>query len=492
MEKMRLQLSNVKKNKILVVGDIMMDRYFTGRAVRISPDAPVPVFDKTGEYIMLGGAANVAANLSAAYQMPSIASVIGTDKEATQLVEMLKSKNICTNLIMQDSSRITTVKTRILGQNNQPMFRIDREERSFLSKELEEKFLETLLHQLNNYTVIIISDYLKGVMSYKVTTTIINAAKKLNKIVMVDVKGTDPRKYQGAYLLKPNKIELQALTGNKTTAMKDVVVASRKLRELCQANYVLTTQGRDGMTLLDKEDNVIHVDSIAHKIHDSIGAGDTVIAYLAVGLVNGLSVNESVRMANDAAGISTMKAGTTAVSLEEVIGYKEDSRMEGNDHKIVQIEELAEHLKGIGNKRVVFANGCFDILHRGHLQYLKESSKLGDLLIVGVNSDNSVRRIKGDNRPIMEEADRMHMVAALECVDYVVKFDEDTPIYLIQSLHPDVVSKGGDYLINEVVGREIVESGGGEVVITSFEEGQSTTNIINKILERYTRIESRN
>ena len=478
-----LNLDNIKQNKILVVGDIMLDRYYTGNITRISPEAPVPIFEKTDEYMMLGGAANTAANLNAAHQIISIASVVGTDKESIKLLDLIKNRNIYTDLIIQDSSRQTTVKTRILGQNKQQMFRIDEEEKKFLNKVLEKTFLDKLLPKISDYSLIILSDYMKGVLTYNITTAIINIAKKANIKVLVDVKDKNIQKYKGAFLIKPNLCELSSLTGLSTKSNEEVVVASRYLRKLCDSDYVLTTQGNEGMTLVDREDNVCHIKCISKEVLDVTGAGDTVIAYMAIGLTNNLSVMDSMILANYAAGIKVLKTGVAEVSLEEVKKYMDKTEKKNELGKILRKDELVKKLHLQKNKRIVFTNGCFDILHRGHIHYLKKASELGDIFIIGVNSDDSVRRIKGETRPIVGEMDRMFMLATFEFVDYVVKFDEDTPLKLIETIQPDILVKGGDYLSDEVIGKEIVESKGGKLIIIPFDEGQSTTNIINKIIK---------
>jgi len=487
------KLNNLKCNKILVIGDIMIDRYYKGNITRISPEAPVPIFEKKDEYIVLGGAANTASNLIAAKQIVSVASVIGEDIESNLLLNLLKNKDISTNLIIKDSSRRTTVKTRILGQNNQQMFRIDVENKELLDDALESAFLNKILPHISKYSIIILSDYMKGVLTQNITTTIIKTARNLNIKVLIDVKDTNSEKYKGAFLIKPNLTELYALTGLPIKSSEDVIAASKYLRKICDSDFVLTTQGEEGMTLVDREDTAWHVDCISKEVYDVTGAGDTVIAYLGVGLANNFSVLDSVILSNYAAGIKVLKAGTAEVSIEEVKKYiskaEKNYDISKDISKIVKLDRLIKNLHIQKNKKIVFTNGCFDILHRGHLYYLKEASKLGDIFIIGVNSDNSIRRLKGDFRPIVGENDRMSMLAALEFIDYVIKFDEDTPLNLIEAIQPDILVKGGDYLSHKVIGKEIVEAKGGELVLIPFVDGQSTTDIINKILEVYTTAE---
>lgn len=480
-----LDFNHIKRKKVLVIGDVMLDQYYVGDLVRISPEAPVPILNKVTEYIMLGGAANVAANLSKAEQMVSIASVIGRDQEAERLISLMEENNLDVHLILKDDSRKTTVKTRVVGNNNQQIFRIDTENKEFLDKTIESVFLNLLLPQISEYSMIILSDYMKGVLTDKVTTTIINVAKKQRIKVLIDVKDRNFRKYKGAFLLKPNLEELNILTGRKVNSNKEVASASKYLRRICESDYVLATQGRDGMTLVDRNDNAYHIQNSSIEVFDVTGAGDAVITYLAVGLLNDLSIIDSMYLASYAAGAKILKVGTAGISINEVKRYIGRLEKDYKVSKIIELSELLEILYSNKEKKIVFTNGCFDILHNGHLVYLKEASKLGDIFIVGVNSDNSIRRIKGSLRPIMSEVDRMSMLAALEFVDYVIRFDEDTPLNLIKAIQPDVLVKGGDYSVQEVVGREFVEKKGGKVIILPLEEGESTTNIINRILNKY-------
>lgn len=313
-----INLDKFVNNKILVIGDIIIDRYYTGTVARVSPEASVPVFNKKDEYVILGGAANTAANLKAAHQDVSIASVIGTDKESQIILETLKQKDINSELVIQDTSRQTTIKTRIINQNKQQMIRIDEENNRFLNEGLEKRFLDQLLPRIPEFCLIVLSDYLKGVMTYNVTTSIINTAKKHNIKVLIDVKDKNIGKYKDAFLIKPNLNELTDLTGISIKSNEDIVLASKYLRKKCNCDYVLTTQGSGGMTLVDKGDAVFHIDCISHKVCDVTGAGDTVIAYLGVGLTNNLSILDSMVLANYAAGIKVQKSSTAEVSINEV------------------------------------------------------------------------------------------------------------------------------------------------------------------------------
>ena len=479
-----LALDKIKTKSILVVGDIMIDRYYVGYVSRISPEAPVPILKKMEEHLVLGGAANTAANLRSANQNVSIASIIGLDDAGKTLIKMLDSEKIDTSLILKENFRHTTVKTRILGQNKQQLFRIDEEDTHFVEKKTETLFLDVLLPQIHKFSLIIISDYMKGVLTYNITSSIINYAQKYSIKVIIDVKDKNIEKYKNAFLIKPNINELRILTGLKIDSEDEVILASNQLRELCACDYVLTTQGSDGMTLVGKGKNVERIRSIAKDVFDVTGAGDTVIAYIGVGIANNLSINDSMLLANYAAGIKVSKARTAPVCLTEIGQYIDNFQSSPKVSKIISLSDLTKTLDSKRLQKKVFTNGCFDILHLGHVKYLREASKLGDILIVGVNSDNSVRRLKGKNRPIISESERMEMLSMFGFIDYIVKFDEDTPINLIKTIRPDVLVKGGDYLPHEVVGKDFVEVIGGKLVLIPLSGELSTTKIIEKIANK--------
>lgn len=474
------QILGFQKHNILVIGDVMLDKYYTGMVTRISPEAPVPILNLQTEYAVLGGAANVAANLIGANQSVTVASVIGNDDPASYIICKMHELDINTDLIVIDNSRKTTVKTRLLGQNNQQMFRYDVEDKNALGKNMEDLFLEKVINKVPDYALIVISDYLKGVLTHKVTSEIISYAKSVNIKVIVDVKDKKFNKYAGSYLLKPNLNELHTLSNMSVETDEKISDAAKHLGEACSCEYVLVTRGGDGMTLYGSN-TMFHASCASKAVFDVTGAGDTVIAYIGAGLASGLTVEESVEIANYAAGVKVQKIGTSPVSLEEVVKYiASDSR---DDIKIVDENQIDIMLKKIKDKKIVFTNGCFDILHSGHISYLKQASALGDVLIIGINSDASIQRLKGDNRPIVNEDDRMILLSALEFVDYVIKFDGDTPLEIIKKIKPQVLVKGGDYSLSEIVGKKEVEDSGGEVITIPFVEGQSTTSIINKILD---------
>lgn len=477
-------LSNVSQRKILVIGDVMLDRYFIGNSSRLSQEAPVPILLKKNEKIVLGGAANVAYNLKRAGQSVSIMTVVGNDRLGNIFKRILKENDIDSSLVINDEERNTTVKTRFIGQNNTQMFRYDEEDTIEINSSIKET-MENLLNKcVADYDLVIISDYNKGLLKSKHTASLINICNKFNKKVLIDIKEFNYEKYKNAYLIKPNLDELAGITKMPVDSQENIEKAARVLREKTNCSYVLATRGKDGMTLVG-EDIVRNYSCLSREVYDVTGAGDTVISYLAVGIANDIDLDSSIQIANNAAGVKVGRMGTYGVTIEDIIDYINIENYVDVEDKVVTVKKLVEILKNKKNKKIVFTNGCFDIFHIGHARYLKESSNYGDILIVGVNSDASVKRLKGESRPINSEGDRMELLASLNCVSYVVKFDEDTPYELIKKINPDIITKAGDYKEEDVVGKDIVEAKGGKVVICKFLGGKSTTGIIDKILNTY-------
>lgn len=470
--------SALKKKNILVIGDVMLDMYYIGDVNRISPEAPVPVFRKKNERCVLGGAANVAANLIAAGQNVFIMSVVGNDPYGELLVELFNKQKIDTKFVLK-TNRVTTIKTRFMASNNQQVMRLDIEDTSELLSEECEKLLGFFEDNIEKFDLVVFSDYLKGLMTYEFTQGIIKIANKYKVNVIIDVKDPKYVKYTGAYLLKPNLIELHSLTGMPTDTEEDIIKASRKLLIECDNKFVLTTCGARGMILVGAEITFL-VKSVGKEVFDVTGAGDTTISYLAACIANNIEIKQAVEISNFAAGLQVAKVGTTAVSVQEVQEFL-ISKKQGVIHKLINFDELKDFRLKNQDKKIVFTNGCFDILHVGHIRYLQETAALGDILIVGLNSDNSVRRLKGIGRPINTENDRAELLCALEYVDYVVVFEEETPYNLISLIQPDVLAKGGDYRIEEVVGRDIVEQRGGNTILINLVEGKSTTSLIDRI-----------
>ena len=471
-------LNNIEKKNILVVGDVMLDTYFTGDVKRISPEAPVPIFRKKSERSVLGGAANVAANLIAAGQNVSMMAMVGNDVIGEHLKSIFEKQGVDTSLVVS-LERCTTEKTRFLVSNNQQVLRLDVEDTHPLSHDECERMLKAFDEKIEQFDLIILSDYLKGLLTFEFTQGVIQKAKAKGIPAIIDVKDPKVDKYKDAYLIKPNLKELQDLTGMSVESDEEIISASRELKELCNTKYILTTCGARGMVLVG-DDVPYFIESVGKEVFDVTGAGDTTIAYLAACMVNGFEMEDSVNIANYAAGIQVSKVGTSSVYWKEIREHLA-SEEEVTTHKILTGRAVDTFRTDNADKKIVFTNGCFDILHVGHIRYMQEATKLGDILIVGLNSDASVKRLKGPERPVNNQDDRAEMLSSLEFVDYVVVFDEDTPYELIKKIQPDVLVKGGDYNPDNVVGKDIVEARGGELRLIQFVEGKSTTNIINKM-----------
>lgn len=468
------------KKKVLIIGDIMLDIYFEGNVHRISPEAPVPVFLKKREYCVPGGAANVAINMHCAGLDVYLMGMVGNDQSGDKLISSLENIGVHTELIARVNRR-TTTKTRFLADNNQQVLRLDVEDTEDLPDKNAESMYYEIAESIQKFDILVISDYMKGLLTYDFTHRIIEKAKCVGKCILVDVKDSDYRKYKGASLIKPNLNELSLLTQMEVGNDEDRICAGQSLRLKCEADYVLITCGADGMLLIS-QDEPIKLPAVKRDVYDVTGAGDTALAYLTAEIVKGMSVEEAMIIANYASAVQVGKVGTSPVYWNEVVALEKSFDNKGeNTSKLLDKSRVgifrAEHKA----EKIVFTNGCFDILHSGHTEYLREAASLGDILVVGLNSDASIKRIKGDKRPINGELERAEILSALSSVDYVVIFEEDTPNELIRKIMPDVLVKGEDYKGKEVVGSDFVKSYGGEVKLLHFKEGQSTTSLIDKI-----------
>jgi D-beta-D-heptose 7-phosphate kinase/D-beta-D-heptose 1-phosphate adenosyltransferase len=476
--------SHAAEIRALVLGDLMLDEYLWGKAERISPEAPVQVVEVTREDLRLGGAGNVVNNLVALGCRVAALSVIGGDENGTILRHVFTGKGVETDGVFEDPMRLTSRKTRVVAANQQ-IVRIDRETKEPLSAASEERIISYLANA-KGFHVILVSDYLKGVVTPAIMAAVVAAGKRLNIPVVVDPKGTDYGKYRGATILTPNRKEAEAAS---RVAIKDEVSLRRAADALLaplDLTALLITRSEEGMSLFRPHGEVVHIPTVAREVYDVTGAGDTVLAVLSLGLAHGLHFADAARIANVAAGIAVGKVGTSTVSPAEIVAEIGHAHRD-SDSKIKHLDALSPIIaeQQRSGKQVVFTNGCFDILHVGHVKYLQKARALGDLLVLGLNTDASVRRLKGEKRPLINEDERAHIMAALDCIDYVVLFDEDTPIRIIETLRPQILVKGGDYTPDRVVGRELVESYGGRVELISFVDGRSTTTLIDKILEVY-------
>jgi D-beta-D-heptose 7-phosphate kinase/D-beta-D-heptose 1-phosphate adenosyltransferase len=478
-------LGRLPQINALVVGDLMLDEYLWGRAERISPEAPVQVVDVAREDLRLGGAGNVINNLVTLGCKVRVASVLGDDEDGRLLRRKLEDKGIDTEGVLLAPGRTTSRKTRILASNQQ-MLRIDRESRSPVAAEQERALVDFIRREAAGIQVILISDYLKGVLTEGVLAGIIAIGRERGIPVVVDPKGDDYRKYRGATLLTPNRKEAQTASRIAIVDEESLARAGRHLRESLDLEALVLTRSEEGMSLFSRSGAEAHLPTEAKEVFDVSGAGDTVLTSLGLGLAAGLSLEESARIANVAAGIVVGKVGTSTVTPEEILEVVGRLHMD-TDLKIKERAVLARILETEREKgrKVVFTNGCFDLLHVGHVKYLQKARRLGDLLVLGLNSDESIRRLKGPKRPLIGEEERAHILAALDCIDYVVVFDEDTPLELIRALRPQILVKGGDYTPEGVVGKDLVESYGGRVELIRFVDGKSTTNIIETILQQY-------
>lgn len=468
-----------KSPKILVIGDLMIDHYIWGDCNRISPEAPVQVVEVKSESNRLGGACNVASNLLALGAQVYVCGVVGDDADGRWLVGALQDLGADITYIFVDSNRPSTKKSRVVISNQQ-VLRVDRESRARVDSKLLQKIYENLNTLIMQVDCVIISDYDKGLLSDTFTQEIISLARSERKFVLCDPKGCDYSKYKGATLLTPNKKEATLATGIEISDDETLLQAAKKLKEMCALEISLITLSEDGIGIFD-DCACKKIPTFAQEVYDVTGAGDTVIAALGFGLSAGLDIYKASEFANSAAAVVVAKVGSASATHIEIDRYIHTHRQDVGSGKLldkIQMRDMIESLRHNNQKvRIVFTNGCFDILHRGHVQYLKQAGALGDILIVGLNSDDSITRLKGEGRPINTQEDRAFLLSGLECVDYVVIFDEDTPRDLIAFLAPDVLVKGADYEGKEIAGSEFVK----DVRLIDFVEGKSSTNIIEKI-----------
>jgi len=465
-----------KSPKLLVIGDLMIDRYLWGSCERISPEAPVQVINVDNESTVLGGAGNVINNLKALGTQVDVISVIGGCEISDELKELLTSINVSSEYLITQKDRITSKKSRIIASQQQ-VVRYDRESTNEINNESQDKILNNYKKIINNYDVVLLSDYGKGVLTADLTQSLIAVANQNNKKVLIDPKGLDYSKYKGAYLLTPNKKEASEATGIKIESEEGLAFTIKKLKEECDLEVSLITLSEDGVAIYDDELR-IHP-TVAREVFDVTGAGDTVLASLGFALACNIDIDEAVKFSNLAAGVVVGKIGSATATLNEIVEYESSLNKSSSDEHIKTLDEitlLSAELK-VRGKKIIFTNGCFDILHAGHVRYLETAKSYGDVLILGLNSDKSVTALKGENRPINTQLDRAYILAALEAIDYVVVFDKDTPYELIKAIKPHVLVKGGDYEGKEVVGQDVAD----ELKLVQFVDGKSTTKTIEKI-----------
>ncbi len=462
--------------KILVIGDLMLDHYLWGSCDRISPEAPVQVIDIANETTVLGGAGNVINNLNALGADVSVCSVIGDDDNGVELIEMLHKIEVDTKNIIMQSSRKTSKKSRVIAVSQQ-VLRYDNESKKEIESKSVSKMLDLLEKDISLYDIIVLSDYAKGVLTYEFSQGIIKIANSKNIKVLVDPKGSNFSRYKGAYLLTPNKKEAMLATDIVINDKDSLEKALVKLKKECDLGISLITLSEDGIAIYDAK--MKKFPTVVKEVFDVTGAGDTVIASIAFAISAGHCIEEAAAFSNLAAGVVVGKIGSATVTLDEIEEYKASLHKSTSDAHIKSFEDIEIVVKRYreNGKKIVFTNGCFDILHVGHVKYLQIAKSFGDILIVGLNSDESVSRLKGPTRPVNIADDRAYLLAALEAVDFVVPFSDDTPYELIKMIAPDTLVKGGDYEDKRVVGTEFAN----ELKLVDFVDGKSTTKTIEKI-----------
>ena len=469
----------------MCVGDVMLDRFVYGSVERISPEAPVPVLRIERHASMLGGAGNVAANLEALGCVPHFLSVVGDDEAGSAILRRLVETGLADSChIVTEHGRQTSEKTRFFAHNQQ-LLRTDGEIVADISPESQESLLAAARALLPEVSAVILSDYGKGVLTAGVIQTLIAAAGAAGKPVIVDPKGADYRRYRGAGLVTPNRRELAQACGLPVSEDQEIVAAARTVIESCGLGGMVVTRSERGLTVVTKDGQVRHLAAEAREVFDVSGAGDTVIATLAGAIGAGVPLEDAARLANLAAGLVVGKVGTAVVRRAELLAAYHHQEWAAGEAKVLPPQSAADRVERWHHqkRRVGFTNGCFDLLHPGHVSLLQQARAACDRLVVGLNSDESVRRLKGETRPVQSELARAVVLASLTSVDMVVIFDEDTPLELIRLLRPDVLVKGADYTVNRVVGADLVQSYGGRVLLADLATGHSTTATIARMRE---------
>ncbi len=470
-----MNLSNLSSAKVLIIGDVMLDQYWHGDTARISPEAPVPIVNIQNREERLGGAANVAMNICALGASATLIGAVGNDEYATKLISLLSKTDIKSNIIQNKNCK-TSAKLRVLSRNQQ-LLRLDYESSDF---EVDISELIKLCKELiSSHDVVVISDYGKGAVNQ--VEKIIKIARDKDKMVIVDPKGDDFKKYKNATAITPNYAEFIQVSGecDNEDELEEQAV------KMCQAlnlDALLITRSEKGMSLFLQGEQPRHFSTQAKEVYDVTGAGDTVVGLLAAAMSAGYGLVDAVKIANLGAGISVGKLGTVSVTVNELDAALRMLTSRGKS--IADLSELKQSLLDAkeNNEKIVFTNGCFDLIHQGHIACLREAKSKGDRLVVAINDDMSVKKLKGDSRPICSLQNRIAVLEELSCIDWIIPFSEDTPLRLIKELKPDVYVKGGDYKKEELAEYELVSKYGGEVVITPYIKGCSTTTIIDSIL----------
>lgn len=484
-------LQSSSSPRVLLVGDVMLDQYLFGQVERISPEAPIPVLRVKSEEHRLGGAGSVATMLRALDAEPIPVAVTGDDKESRIVRDLLREKGISTDCVLTDASRPTTVKTRVLGgtQQRHPhhMMRVDREECFPIESGLFEQFLQVIEKTLPSVDLVLISDYNKGVCAGEMIPRLIEAADAAGVPVVADpVRDSDYRRYAGCHCITPNRVEAGLAAGIRIETPEDGLRAAKELVAL-GIESVMVTMDRDGIAWANAAGDSAHFPCRQRQVCDVTGAGDMVLSIVGFCMAAGASAEVTMGAANLAGGLEVERLGVVPLSREDLLEAVYQTDVSG-DPKIVSLARLKTQLDKArqAGRRIAMTNGCFDLLHPGHVQSLKAARAKGDCLVVALNSDVSVRELKGPSRPIIDERNRAEMLAALSCVDYVILFDDASVAPLVAEIQPDVLVKAAQYSVQGVVGHEIVESYGGEVVVVPMKGGFSTTTLIERIRDEGT------
>jgi len=444
----------------------MLDHYIWGICNRISPEASAMVVDFDLESYSLGGCANVAHNLISLGVKPKLIGVVGDDKCGKKIISLCKKHNISNKHILIDKNRKTTKKTRVLA-SNQHILRIDSEDTKNLSLKLEKMIINKVKKYINDVDLVILSDYNKGVLSHNLTKSIIKISNKNNKKVIVDPKGDDFLKYKNSYLITPNKSEASKSTNIIIKNNQDLEKVAKSLKENLNLKYSIITLSKEGIAYYSENINIVK--TIQKEVCDVSGAGDVVLSIISLCLINDMSMQKTIEMANYGASKTVDKIGNITLSIDELFD---------KSSKISTIKDINKISK---SKNIVFTNGCFDLIHSGHIDFLKEAKSLGDILIIGLNSDKSVRKLKGDKRPIIKEEERIKMLSSFYFVDYIVVFDELTPYELIKRIRPNTLVKGGDYKVKDIIGNDIVKN----TISLKFYDNKSSSKLINDIVSKF-------
>ena len=476
------RVQDFAKARILCVGDVMLDRYVYGTVERISPEAPIPILAVVRETAMLGGAGNVVRNLAALKASCCFVSLIGEDPAGREVTHLIAAEPLVEPNLLPEPGRVTTIKVRYVA-GSQQLLRADRETVRPAKPHTESELVRRAADDLKHCQAVVLSDYGKGVLSDDVIGQVIAAARAQGRPVVVDPRGSDPKRYAGATVITPNRRELGELAGLRIGTPEQIRDAARVVMAKGGIEAVLVTLSQDGMALFTARGEEHHLRAEAREVYDVSGAGDTVVARLACGLASGLALVDAARLASVAAGIVVGKTGTAVVYPEELVFALRAEDLRFGEAKAASIDQALEKVAGWRRQgfRVGFTNGCFDLLHPGHVSLRAQARSRGDKLIVAINSDASVSRLKGPERPVHSEASRAAVLGSLATVDLVVVFGEDTPLEIIRALKPDLLVKGADYTVENVVGADVVQSYGGEVYLAELAEGHSTTNVIRRM-----------